>query len=48
MGADQGGVEKNIAAWCGKIERLAASAFALRRGTRLQAVLPNDWSDDFR
>ncbi|MBS88229.1 oxidoreductase [Sphingobium sp. GW456-12-10-14-TSB1] len=44
----QGGVEKNIAAWCGKIERLAASAFALRRGTRLQAVLPNDWSDDFR
>lgn len=33
----QGGVEKNIAAWRGKVERLAESAPGLRRGVRRSA-----------
>jgi NAD(P)H dehydrogenase (quinone) len=36
----QGGVEKNIAAWRQKIERLAASARGLQRGARREAVMP--------
>lgn len=35
-----GGVQKNIAAWRGKVERLAASASGLKRATKLAAELP--------
>lgn len=33
----QGGVEKNLAAWCRKVGRLAASASSLRRGAKQPA-----------